>query len=395
MKKSLLLLLALSVSLTGSVRGQESPSKKAAVDQTAKKAAIGKVAAKAEKKPMVQIAILLDNSGSMSGLIDQARSELWKVVNEFVTASVDGVQPELQVAVYHYGNPPATMLVELTDDLDKVSESLFGISVAGGSEHCGEVIQAATDGLKWSEDGDDLKLIFIAGNEPFTQGSVDYRVACKAAISKGIMINTIHCGNGIPEGWKNGALLADGQAMNIDHTRSVVHIEAPQDKKIAELGVKLNETYIAYGKHGAEGAARQEVQDSNASGVSASSSIQRGVSKANAYYKNSKWDLCDACIDKTVDLAKIPVEDLPENMRKMTVDERKKYIDGKIADREKIRKDINELNDARKKHVAEKRKEMAEKSGEEGDTLDEAVIGAIRSQAKEKKYSFGDEKSKK
>ena len=80
MKKSLLLLLALTVSMTGTAWGQETASKKSAVDETVKKAAIGKVAAKAEKKPVVQIAILLDNSGSMSGLIDQARSELWKVV---------------------------------------------------------------------------------------------------------------------------------------------------------------------------------------------------------------------------------------------------------------------------------------------------------------------------
>ncbi len=38
-------------------------------------------------KPTVQLAILLDTSNSMDGLIDQAKTQLWNVVNEFVRAA--------------------------------------------------------------------------------------------------------------------------------------------------------------------------------------------------------------------------------------------------------------------------------------------------------------------
>src|SRR5437870_686414 len=38
------------------------------------------------EKPLVQIAILLDTSGSMDGLIEQAKSQLWKICNEFIKA---------------------------------------------------------------------------------------------------------------------------------------------------------------------------------------------------------------------------------------------------------------------------------------------------------------------
>ena len=340
-----------------------------------------------EKKPVVQIAILLDNSGSMSGLINQARSELWKVVNEFIEAKLGGVRPDLQVAVYHYGNPPATQLVGLTDDLDRVSEALFGIPVSGGSEYCGQVIQTATNKLKWSESNRDLKLIFIAGNERFTQGPVNYRDACKAAIAKGIMVNTIHCGPGIPNGWRDGALLTDGKAMNIDHTQAVVHIEAPQDKQIAKLGVDLNKTYIAFGAHGKEGARRQIAQDKNASGSSPASLQQRALAKANAFYRNSAWDLCDALKEGKVDLAKIKPEDLPENMRKMTPKQRLAFVKQKQEQRGAIQKKVNELNAQRVKYVAEKRKESAEQDGK--DTLDRALITAIRDQATKKSYTFG------
>ncbi|RYD27787.1 MAG: VWA domain-containing protein, partial [Verrucomicrobiaceae bacterium] len=54
--------------------------------------------------PRVQLAILLDTSGSMEGLINQARTQLWKIVNEFNTARRGGLTPELEVALYEYGN---------------------------------------------------------------------------------------------------------------------------------------------------------------------------------------------------------------------------------------------------------------------------------------------------
>jgi hypothetical protein len=174
----------------------------------------------AETKPLVQMAILLDTSGSMSGLIDQARTELWSIVNEFILAERDGRRPEVQVALYEYGNSRLSAesgwirrILPLTTDLDKVSEELFALTTSGGEEYCGWVIRDATEQLAWSTAPDDLKVIFIAGNEPFTQGPVDYRQACKAAIAKGIIVNTIHCGTereGIDGKWKDGAVLADG-----------------------------------------------------------------------------------------------------------------------------------------------------------------------------------------
>jgi hypothetical protein len=275
----------------------------------------------------------------------------------------------------------------LTDDLDRVSEALFGIPVSGGSEYCGQVIQMATKDLKWSGVSRDLKLIFIAGNEPFTQGPVDYRTACKEAVAKGITINTIHCGPGLPDGWHDAALLADGKAMNIDQNQAVVHVEAPQDKEIAQLGVELNKTYLAYGAQGRDGVRRQTAQDSNALESSIASAQSRAVAKANAYYRNAAWDLCDACKEGKVDLAKIKPEDLPENMRKMSVEERLAYVKKMTDERETIKKKINDLNTARVKFVSEKQQELAESQGEK--TLDKALITAIRDQAAKKQFSFG------
>ncbi|NQT51287.1 VWA domain-containing protein, partial [bacterium] len=157
--------------------------------------AIGDTAApvaKPARKPLIQLAILLDTSNSMDGLIAQAKTQLWKIVNEFISAKRGGQSPELHVALYEYGNNSISageahirMVLPLTTDLDKVSEELFALKTNGGQEYCGAVIQAATGSLAWSQDNGDLKVIFIAGNEPFTQGKVSYQTACKAAIAKG------------------------------------------------------------------------------------------------------------------------------------------------------------------------------------------------------------------
>jgi len=349
-----------------------------------------------ERRPLIQIAILLDTSGSMSGLISQAKTQLWKIVNELAVSKRDGLAPELQVALYEYGNDGLSadegwirQILPLTTDLDRVSEELFALTTNGGSEYCGMVIEAATESLAWSGRDADLKAVFIAGNEPFTQGGVDYREACKAAVSSGIVVNTIHCGSheqGIEGRWKDGADLADGSYINIDQNRAVVHIEAPQDAEIARLGEELNRTYLAFGRGGQAGAARQAEQDRNARAHAvAGAPVQRAVAKASAQYRNAGWDLVDAVAECEVRLEELKDEDLPEVMRAMSIEERRAYVEANAQKRADIQRKIEELNTARRQFVAETMKKLGESRE---DTLDNAVIASIRRQAEQKGYQF-------
>lgn len=344
-------------------------------------------------KPVIQLAILLDTSGSMDGLIEQAKTQLWKIVNEMATAKQDGESPMLEVGLYEYGKDsiPASenylrMITPLTTDLDLISEELFKLKTNGGSEYCGTVIQSAVKGLKWNKDNNQLKVIFIAGNEPFTQGSVDYKESCKEAVTNGIIVNTIFCGDnteGINTFWKDGADRADGKYMNIDHNQKIVHIPAPQDKEINDLGKQLNTTYIAYGQGGAAKKMRQEAQDTNAASVSPQALAQRSVAKTKKMYTNVDWDLVDASKEGNVKVEELEEEALPEEMKKMSKKERKEYIEKKQKEREGIQKKINDLSKERDKYVAEQRKKEAG-----ADTLDDAIVTAVRSQATKKNYKF-------
>lgn len=346
-----------------------------------------------QSTPRIQIAILLDTSGSMTGLIEQAKSQLWRIVNEFATTKRDGKTPKLQVALYQYGTSsiPASegylrMILPLTTDLDRVSEELFALRTNGSQEYCGTVIKAAAEGLAWSASNDDLKAIFIAGNEPFTQGEVDYRFACGAAAGKGITVNTIHCGScqaGIAGKWRHGATLAEGGYTNINHNHKVVHIAAPQDKEIARLGLLLNSTYVAYGAAGRRSIANQCAQDRNALGLSAGANVQRQAAKASVHYRNDSWDLVDGTRTGKVRLEILETKELPEEMREMSLAERKAYIEKQAKRRTTLQVEIRRLNDERGKYVAVEMKTRG-KSGDH--TLDTAIITIVREQAKRKGF---------
>ena len=355
------------------------------------------VAVPVKAKPVVQLAILLDTSNSMDGLIEQAKTQLWKIVNEFAKARRDGMAPDISVALYQYGTPSLgaqtgyiRQVVPLTDDLDKISEELFKLTTNGGDEYCGMVIQKAANELKWSAAKAAYKAIFIAGNEPFSQGGVDFHVSCKEAISKGIIVNTIYCGtttNPEATGWKDGAALADGAYASIDQNKQIVAIQAPQDKEIAELGGKINTTYLGYGAAGAPGAANQAAQDSNAAragGGRGGSAVERSITKATGAYQNATWDLVDAVNTKKVDLATLKDEDLPEEMRNLDAPGRADYLAQKTKERDDIKTKIQQISADRDKYIADQRKTTPES------TLDAAVLGTVRTQATKNGMTFPD-----
>jgi hypothetical protein len=327
----------------------------------------------------------------MDGLIDQTKSQLWKMVNELASSKRDGEIPDIELALYEYGNSGLSATVgyvrqvsALTTDLDLISEKLFELKTNGGDEYCGWTIQSVTNDLEWSKSNDDLKLIIMAGNEPFNQGKIDYKISCKAAITKGIMINTIHCGDyetGVRTFWKDGADLSDGEYMNINQDAKVVHIETPFDAEILELNQRLNDTYIGFGRSGKNRKEMQMEQDVNAASYGDANNVERAVSKSKAAYRNEEWDLVDAMKKDDKVLKDVKTEDLPAVMQAMTKAEQKEYVEKKTAEREEIQTKINDLNGKRQAFIAEK-----QKTDGEALTLDNVMLKAVRKQAEAKRF---------
>lgn len=349
-------------------------------------------------RPAVDVAILLDTSNSMDGLIDQAKSQLWKIVQEFACAEKSGKTPSLRVSVFEYGNSglPASegyirQVVQLTDNLDKVSEALFSLTTNGGDEYCGAVINEALSRLDWSREPNSFKAIFIAGNEPFTQGSVDYRKSCRRAIESGVIVNTIHCGNyqaGISGKWQHGAQLAEGEYMNINQDRRVVHIQTPQDKIIIKLNAELNSTYLWYGdRRVRESFSRNQVaQDANAQQIGGGGGFSgRIISKSGKLYRNVGRDLVDTLEEDESILGKLKKDQLPAAMQKMTPAEQTKHVKEMARKRSEIKKKIADANKQRLEYLA-KNRSADKKSGES--TLGDAVSNAVRKQMRASGFQF-------
>lgn len=346
------------------------------------------------KGQTIMLALLLDTSNSMDGLIDQAKSQLWKIVNEVAAAKgADGSQPNIKIALYEYGNdglPSSEGYIRqvsgLTEDLDVLSEKLFSLTTNGGNEFCGHVIYASLNQLAWSASNADLKMIFIAGNEEFTQGNVSVELASHVAKEKGVVVNTIYCGDlnsGITLGWKRGADLTGGTFMSIEQNSETVYVPTPYDSQIAALNDKLNATYVHYGASGELRKAQQILQDQNAASYGLANMAERSFCKSSHAYKNSSWDLVDAAKDNEKVIAGTRPEDLPEEMRTMSVAQRKVYVRQKSEERTKIQAEIQSLNEKRLEYIANNTPKSAKDK-----MLDASMMKAIMEQGSVKNFKW-------
>lgn len=351
----------------------------------------------AEARPLVQIALLLDTSNSMDGLIEQAKSQLWRMVNEFNHAKRRGRAPVLQVALYEYGNNGldarqgfVRQVLGFTTDLERVSTELFRLRTNGGEEYCGWVIRDSLRQLDWSSRTGDYKTIFIAGNEPFSQGPVSYVNACRDAIQKGVIVNTIHCGS-VTDGrlghWSDGAALAEGKFLTINQDAVVKHIDAPQDAEIGRLSAALNETYVGYGAREwvESNFSQQRGNDANASRYrSQGSVVQRALTKANANYSNENWDLVDATRTGHVKLEALPKDQLPATLQSLSLTEIRHHLAEKQAERGRLQGEINRLNREREQWLQVNQSAPSKSDS----TLDSAVTAAVREQAGKCEFKF-------
>lgn len=340
-------------------------------------------------KAKIQIAILLDSSNSMDGLIDQTRTQIWQIVNALTKVTKDGEVPELEVALYHYGNDSlpsqegyVRLLTGFTSELDLVSEKLFSIRTNGGQEYAGWVMRSAMKELNWSKDRENFRVIFIAGNEPFDQGPIRWSDSVDLAVKADTLVNTIYCGSSESQErqlWASGASLAKGSHFNIDQDKKIEFIKSPYDEEIASWNAKLNQTYIPYGVEGQAGQQRQAIEDTN----SGENLVARGNSKASGYYNNASWDLIDALDRGIVTLERLSDDALPPVMRGMTLAQKREYVAGKKAERERIQATIRDLYQKRSEYV-ERQRQASANSNE--NTLDYVMIQSLRQQLASKGF---------
>ncbi len=348
--------------------------------------------AAAPRSRVIDLAICLDTSGSMEGLIDSAKQRIWAIVNDLALATP---APELRVALLTYGNDGhdaengwVNIDCELTGDLDEISRRLFALRTNGGTELVGRVLSVATGNLRWSDDPNALKLAVVAGNESADQDRVvSFRDACAAAIGSGILVNSIYCGNpGDAEAplWKQVSLLADGRFATIDHQSGTLVHETPFDAQLVELTTAVNGTYLPFGQDGQASWANQAVQDENAINMNPDAAANRAMCKNGALYVCG-WDLVDASQQEGFDLAAVEVDQLPEDMRAMTLEQRAAHIETAATERAEIQRRIADVGVQRQAWIDA---ETARLALDESRSFDHQIRAAIRAQVTQRGFRY-------
>jgi hypothetical protein len=352
------------------------------------------IATVVEESVTIQIALLLDTSNSMDGLIDQAKTQLWDVVNKMSGAHCNEQQALLEIALYEYGNSRLNseegfvrQVLSFSTDLDLISKELFSLRTNGGEEYCGTVIGASLKQLEWKKGKNDLKMIFIAGNEGFNQGAVPFSSSIAQAIEKDVVVNTIFCGDwntGTQLKWKEGATLGKGQYMNLDHNQKSIYVATPYDDQILNYNHLLNDTYIAFGRQGYENKAVQMHMDEAVQEVSTQANVKRTLAKSSANYRNSSWDLVDALDNEEMKekvLTDENIKTLPDSIRTKSKKEITAFAKAKKQERTYIQNKIKELNQKRDQYIATQ--ELTEANG-----LESAMFKAIKKQSVSKNYKW-------
>ena len=342
-------------------------------------------------QPKIQVAILLDVSGSMDGLIEQAKAQLWNMVSVMGKAKCNGIAPKIEIALYEYGrstNSPAAGYVKqisgFTGDLDMLSKNLFSLTTNGGDEYCGQVIYTSLKELQWDTSPENYKVIFIAGNEDFLQGTLLYTKACDEAKQKGVIVNTIYCGDrlqGIKEHWNLNTECGNGNFTVINQNQKIDDIPTPYDSMIISLNDKLNSTYVAYGYGGGKSMEMQASVDQFNFKANKGAGLKRAAVKSNAgLYNNSTWDMVDATKDDEKFVDKLDKKTLPDSLKNKTTEELKVIVKEKAAQRGLIQKQIGEANTQRELFIVTEKARNAATNNTA--TLETEVEKIIKEQAK-------------
>ncbi|PZR22587.1 MAG: hypothetical protein DI535_25880 [Citrobacter freundii] len=339
----------------------------------------------------IQVAVLLDVSNSMDGLIEQAKAQLWNMVSVMGKATCEGAAPSIQIALYEYGRSSndvkegyVKQITGFTSDLDFLSRKLFSLTTNGGDEYCGQVMYTSLTEMNWDTMANSYKVIFIAGNEDFLQGQLSFTKACTEASKKNVIVNTIYCGDkmqGIREHWNLGSECGSGSFTNINQDAVIDDIATPYDSTIFVLNDQLNKTYLSYGASGVVNFEQQAAVDDANMKMNRSVMAKRASVKAKkTLYDNSSWDAVDAIISDSLFYKKVDMKTLPDSLKGKTRAELKMVIEKKSAERKLIQQAIEDNTVKREAYIVREKAKKA--NGKNEQTLETEIEKIVREQAK-------------
>ncbi|MGA2480436.1 MAG: vWA domain-containing protein [Spirochaetia bacterium] len=338
-------------------------------------------------KPRVEVAFVLDSTGSMGGLIEGAKQKIWSIANSIIAQKPT---PEVRIGLITYrdrGDEYVTKRFDLTDDIDTVFRNLQSFQADGGGDDPESVNQAlheAVTDLSWSADRKVLKIVFLVGDYPPHMDYADdvkYPVTCREAARREIIIDTVQCGD-VEETrsvWQDIARRAEGSYVALAQSGNMVAVTTPYDDEIARASAEIGGTLLPYGERERQEEARSKV--SSAASAPASVAADRAAFNLATGGKaiQGSGDLVADIVEGKVDMKKLKKDELPPEMQKMSESERTAYVGQQKQKREALNLKLTDLAKKRAAYVAKEEKRLAAAGG--GDSFDAKVTEMITEQA--------------
>ena len=339
--------------------------------------------------PKIDVVFVLDTTGSMADLIQTAKEKIWSIATTMASAQQT---PDIRIGLVAYrdrSDAYVTKVVDLSDDLDSVYATLMDFAADGGGDTPESVNKALNDAvhqMSWNEQDQAYKVIFLVGDAPphMDYNEVQYPEIVASALEKGIVVNTIQCGDIATaiEPWTQIASLGHGNFFQVEQAGGAVAYTTPYDEEIATLSAKLDDTRLYFGTDEEKEKMRNKVAatDKLHDGASFASRARRGVFNASAGGRTNllgENELVDAVSSGAIDLNDIEEDALPESVAVMAPAEQAEYVAGLATERAELKRQIQELSQDRDSFLDEK---VEEAGGMKG-SLDQKLYDTVKDQA--------------
>jgi hypothetical protein len=343
----------------------------------------------AQSQQRVEVAFVLDTTGSMGDLIDGAKRKIWSIATTIVDNNPNADIAMALVAYRDRGDDYVVKSTPLSTDVQGLYGKLIKLDAAGGGddpESVNEALDKAISGLQWSSDGNVKHIVFLVGDAP---PHMDYRQErqypqiLKTAAEKHIVVNAVQAGemSETTPIWKEIAQFGHGRYISIPQNGGeVVIVVTPFDDDILHMQEQLDGSIVPYGSDGqkleinkkmvAKAAAPDSVKIDN-SGFYSKRKIAREVVTGGG-------DLVADAANSGLDVSSVAEDKLPDDLKAIPAPQRKQWLADRIQTRKLLEDKMAALIAKRDAFVLEQRKKKL--ASAKSDSFDSVVEETLKSQ---------------
>jgi hypothetical protein len=341
-------------------------------------------------RPTVEVAFVLDTTGSMGGLIEGAKRKIWSIATAIVDSNPDAEIRMGLVAYRDIGDDYVTKTFDLSTDIQDLYANLLELKARGGGdwpESVNEALDVAVNRLHWTPADDTRRIIFLVGDAPphmdYAQDT-KYPTTLAVAKQKDIIVNAVLAGSArdTERVWRDIARAGNGRFIPIPQDGGqVVIIETPYDDDIIILQKEINGTVIPYGSHELQRHTEDKTQQLSRAAPSQASEMASYLNKrakVSSEAVTGEGDLVSDVASGRTRIGAVKDEELPAKLRALTPEQRISELDNQMRQRKALNEKLAALVASRDKYVAEQR----DKAPPKASSFDRVVEDTLKAQIK-------------